>query len=114
MNNAPPISEGGFSGAFANWLNQVWLCLPWKKGFNVTATLDFPSISAQSQQALTATVTGARSGDSVTVTPTADVSGLIFTGVVTAKDAVTVYAKNFSSGAVNPTSQSFRIIVIQN
>jgi len=114
MNNQPPLSEGGLSSAWANWFSQVWQCLPWKQSFNVTAALDFPSISAQSQQALTVTVTGARTGDAICVTPTSDVSGVIFTGVVTAANTVTVYAKNFTSGAVNPASQSYRIVVIQN
>lgn len=114
MNNPPPISEGGLSPAWANWFMQVFACLGWVKAFSVKATLDFPSIAAQSQQALTATVKGARSGDAVAVTPLADVAGVFFVGIVTAADTVTVYAKNYSAGAVNPTSQDFRIIVIQN
>jgi hypothetical protein len=114
MNNAPPISEGGLSIGWANWFNQVFACLPWKKGFTVSADLDFPSVAAQSQQALTAVVKGARPGDAAMVAPSADVTGVIFAAVVTAADTVTVYAKNFTTGAVNPASQSFRIIVIQN
>jgi hypothetical protein len=114
MNNAPPISEGGLSGTWINWFQQVFSCLPWKKAFNVKATLDFPSIIAQQQSGLTVTVNGARSGDAVIVTPTTDVTGLIFTGAVTAINTVTVYAKNFSGIAVDATSQTFRIIVIQN
>ena len=118
MNNRPPLSEliGGAlaSIGWGNWLNQVFLCLPWKQGFNVVEALDFGATGAQAQTAIAVTVPGARSGDAVQVTPAADVSGIVFTGVVTAKDTVTVYAKNFSSGSVNPASQNYRIIVLQN
>jgi len=118
MNNRPPLSESlnteVISTGWANWFTQVFLGLPWVKGVNITATLDFGATGAQSQSALTVSVPGARSGDAVQVSPATDVSGIIFTGVVTAKDTVTVYAKNFSSGSINPASQIFRIIVLQN
>lgn len=118
MNNRPPLSES-LEGAvpspgWSNWFTQVFLGLPWKKAFNITATLDFGATAAQSQSGLTLTVTGARAGDAVQVTPTADVSGMVFTGVVTAANVVTVYAKNFSSGSVNPASQQYRVIVLQD
>ena len=121
MNNLPPLNEALFEGAistlrggWSNWFTQVFLCLNWKKSFNITATFDFGLIAAQSQSGLTAIITGARAGDGVSVTPLADVSGIVFTGVVTAADTVTVYAKNFSAAGVNPASQAYRIIVIQN
>lgn len=128
MNNRPPLSErfpvevdqragsmaAKLTEGWSNWLTQVFLCLPWKKGFNVVETLDFANTGAQSQSSLTVTIAGVRQGDAVQVAPLADVSGVIFTGVVTADNTVTVYAKNFSSGAVNPASQLYRIIVLQN
>lgn len=116
MNPAPIREPAGerWSQSWANWFQQVTNCLRWKQTFNVTAIIDFPSIITQQQASDTVTVTGARSGDAVIVTPTNDVTGLIFTGVVTAVDTVTVYAKNFSGIAVDATSQTFRIIVIQN
>lgn len=119
MNNRPPINEslaeesGKARPGWGNWFNQVFSGLPWKKGFNVTATLDFGAVLAQSQATLTATVTGARAGDAVQVT-TADVDGVVFTGAVTADDTVSVYAKNLSAGPVNPGSQVFRLLVLQN
>jgi hypothetical protein len=124
VNNQPPLKEplpldeaGGaatFTPAWQNWFQQIFLCLGWTKAFNVTKTIDFASVAAYSQQSSSQTVTGARSGDAVLVTPIADVTGLIFTGVVTGRDAVTVYAKNFTAGAIDPASQVFRIVVIQN
>jgi hypothetical protein len=119
MNNRPPINEsladdsGKASPGWGNWFNQVFSGMPWKKGRNVTVSINFATIVAQSQAGLTATVTGARVGDAVQVT-TLDVSGLIFTAAVTANDTVTVYAKNFSAAPIDPGSQSFRIIVLQN
>lgn len=118
MNNRPPLVESlatpVISPGWANWFTQVFLILPWTRGFNITATLDFAAIPAQSQTTLTATVSGVRVGDAVQVTPTVDVSGVIFTGVVTANNVVTVYAKNFSAGSINPASQVFRIAAFQN
>lgn len=118
MNNRPPLSESlntpVVSPGWANWFTQVFLGLAWKQGYNVTATLDFGATAAQTQSALTVTVTGARVGDAVQVVPLADVSGVIFAGVVTAANTVTVYAKNFSAGSVNPASQLYRIIVLQD
>lgn len=121
MNNNPPLSEllapgitGVLSPGWAGWFSQVFRCLPWKQGFNQTATLNFGSTNAQTQTSLTVTVTGARTGDAVWVTPTTDVSGFVFTGVVTSDNTVTVYAKNITVGAVDPASQVFRIIILQN
>jgi hypothetical protein len=91
----------------------VFAGLAWKSGSNVTATLDFASIASLAEGTQTVTVTGARVGDAVQVTAP-NVTGVIFSGAVTADDTVTVYAKNFSAGAVNPPSQAFRIIVLQN
>jgi hypothetical protein len=118
LNNRPPLNEGLFEGAltvssgWSNWFTQVFLGIPWKRGYTSTATLDFPAIGAQSQQSLTATVTGARVGDFATVS-SADVSGVIFTASVTANDTVTIYAKNFTAGSINPASQSFKITILQ-
>lgn len=100
------------SSGWSNWFTQVFLGIPWRVGLNGTATLDFPAIAAQSQQALTATLTGARVGDSAFVS-SADVSGVIFTAAVTGNDTVTIYAKNFTAGAINPAPQSFKITVLQ-
>jgi len=116
LNPAPIREPAGerWSQSWSNWFQQATNCLRWKQSFNVTAIIDFPSIVAQQQALSAVTVTGARSGDAVMVTPAADVTGLIFTGVVTAADTVTVYAKNFSGIAVDAASQTFRIIVLQN
>jgi hypothetical protein len=114
MNNLPPISEPAGTPAWSNWLQQVAACLPWKRAFNVTATLAFGAVAAQSQSGLTVTVKGARSGDAVQVTPANDTAGIVYAGTVTENDTVTVFAKNFTAGAITPASTAFRLIVHQN
>lgn len=77
-----------------------------------TATLDFPSISANSAEALTITVTGAAVGDSVFLgLPAAFEDDLTAVGWVTAADTVTVRVLNNSGGAIDPASATFRATV---
>lgn len=117
MNNAPPIQRPAgeiWSPEWANWFQQVFACLPWKRGFNVTATLDFPLIAAQSETSLTVTVTGAAIGDAASVTSSAHTAGINYSAMVTAANTVTVYAQNFTAGGINPASGTFRVIVLQN
>lgn len=93
----------------------------WNKSFNYTFTYDFGSIAANSTLASIAlSIPGVRPtvgtviGDAVQVTPMTHTSGVIYTGMVTANDAVTIYANNITTGAINPVSTVFRIIVLQN
>jgi hypothetical protein len=80
-----------------------------------TATLDFGSVSAQSQATLTMTVTGAVAGDAVALgVPTASVTnGIDYTAWVSAADTVTVRAANYSAGAADPASGTFRATIIR-
>jgi hypothetical protein len=77
-----------------------------------TATLDFPSIAAQTCSELTITVTGAAVGDEVRLGPPAAFeANLSATGIVTAADTVTVRVCNPSAGAINPASATWRATV---
>lgn len=117
MNNNAPIQEPAgvrWSPSWASWFQQVFDALGWGRSFNYSAPIDFPSIPAQSQSAFVVSVPKVRAGSAVIVTPAIDTPGVYYSGVVTADNQVTVYAKNFSSAAVNPITQSFRIIVLQN
>ena len=99
---------------FGNWFTQIFLSsFGWTRTYTATLTHDFGSIAAQSQAKQTVTVTGARSGDAVLVRPTTAVNGIIMDGTVTADNTVTVRAVNYSSGAVDPASQVYRVIVFQ-
>ena len=80
-----------------------------------TAALDFGSVSAQSYADLTITVTGAATGDCVSLgVPTAAVTaGIAYTAWVSATNTVTVRAHNYTSGALDPASGTFKAAVIR-
>lgn len=120
MNNAP-LNEaicdtltGRVMRGFSAWFTQLTKAIPWATSYSSPATsLNFPNILAGTEQTLTITVRGARTGDAVTVN-TANVSGLIFSAAVTAADTVTVYAKNYTAAPINPGAQDFTVTVLQN
>lgn len=80
-----------------------------------TATLDFGSVTAASFADLTITVTGAATGDAVALgTPTAAITaGIAFTAWVSATNTVTVRAHNYTAGALDPASGTFRATIIR-
>lgn len=118
MNNVAPIQEPAgdkWTPGWAGWFKQVFACLPWKQAFNYKFEIDFSSVSANSESAgFQVEIPGARAGDSVLVTPYSNTVGITYKGVVTADDTVTLYAINYTTGAVNPASMLYRIIVTQN
>lgn len=81
---------------------------------SATATLDFPSIAAGAVATLTITVTGAVAGDTVSLgAPATLEAGLMFTGIVTAANTVTVRVHNTTAGAIDPASATWRATVIR-
>lgn len=81
-----------------------------------TATLDFGSIAIDTCSTLTITVTGARSGDAVSLgIPNASVStNIIYTAWVSASNTVTVRACNNSHlVAKDPPSGLFRVAIFK-
>jgi hypothetical protein len=80
-----------------------------------SATLDFGNTSAQNSADLTITVTGAANGDVVSLgVPNGSVNAnTCFTAWVSATDTVTVRFNNYSSGAVDPASGTFKIKVLK-
>lgn len=106
-------SEGAVWGpVWGNFITQLFQALQgWTQTYTSTVTFDFGNIAAQSQATTTLTVTGAAVGDAVLVRPTTAVNGIILDGTVTAVDTVTVRAVNYSSGAIDPASQVYRVIV---
>lgn len=82
------------------------------KLLTATATLDFPSISAVSQQSLTISVPGAAVGDEVAMAlPAAPTAGIVFNAFVSAADTVTIRATNVTASPVDPASASYSVIV---
>src|SRR6266481_5980630 len=99
---------------WVNWFNQILRALfGWKLSYYGSVTFDFGSINSDSEASTTVTITGVAVNDSVIVTPSANTAGIIYTGVVTAVNTVTIYAKNFTSGSINPASTTFQVIVFQ-
>lgn len=78
-----------------------------------STSLDFPSVASGGVQSLTMTVTGARTGDPVTVTtnPGGLTTGIILTAGVTANDTVTVKANNVTAGAIDPAAVTVIVTV---
>ena len=117
MNNLPPIRESitrGWTPSWANWFQQVFECLRWNRSFNVSVSLNFPSVPAAGQTVLVTPISGVRAGDAVLVTPTSDVAGISFSATVSAAGQVSVFAKNFTAAPIDPPAQNFRILVLQN
>lgn len=76
-----------------------------------STTFDFTSIAAQTQSTTTVTVTGAAVGDPVDIGVGAVTAGLMYTAQVTATNTVTIYATNATSGALDPTSTTYKVSV---
>lgn len=85
----------------------------WKRSYTTTVNWATGNIVAGGQATQAATVRGARAKDAVLVTSGVQVAGLGVDGVVTANDTVTIRRFNYSTGAVNPAADDFRIVVLQ-
>jgi hypothetical protein len=78
-----------------------------------TATLDFASIAAGAVGTLTASVTGAATGDFAVVAPPGNLNaGLVAFAFVSAANTVTIRIINGTAGAVDPASATWGIAVI--
>ena len=86
---------------------------PITKVLSASATLDFPSIAAQTcDESLTITVTGAATGNVVSLGPPSGFeNGLSATGYVSASNTVKVRLCNVTSGSIDPASASWRAMV---
>lgn len=80
---------------------------------STTAALDFGSISAGAEASLTITVTGAATGDPVTLSlPAAFTAGLSLAGAwVSSANTVTVKLRNTTASPIDPTSGSYTALV---
>lgn len=81
---------------------------------SASATLDFGNTTTNNSTDLTITVTGAAVGDPVFLgLPAAPDANTCFTAWVSATNTVTVRFNNYSAGAVNPASGSYRVAVMK-
>jgi hypothetical protein len=83
------------------------------KTLTATSTLNFGSTSAQNSSDLTITVTGAADGDAVSLgVPNAAINAnSSYAAWVSASNTITVRFNNYSSGAIDPASATFRVTV---
>lgn len=112
LNDNVNIEDGVRFKLWANSIKSLFLNFSFKKELTATATLDFPSVASLLHEDLTISVTGAGLTDSVILgyTPT---TGIIYTGFVSLADTVTVRANNYTAGAVDPASGTFRVTVLK-
>lgn len=84
---------------------------------SVTATLDFTSTAAQTSSEIGVTVTGAAIGDVVAIgipeSTGPNPSNCCYTAFVGATNQVRIRFNNYSSGALDPTSGTFKIKVFK-
>ena len=108
------IGEGSWPYPWANWFSALSNCIfGWKRTFTGSIVFDFGNILAQSQATTTLTVSGTLIGDAVIVRPATAVNGILTDGTVTTNGTVTIRAVNYSSGAIDPASQTYTVIVFQ-
>lgn len=91
------------------WYNQP-------NGLKGSAALNFGNTAAQTSADLTITITGAADGDHVILgVPNAAVNAnTCYTAWVSAANTVTVRFNNYSAGAIDPASATFKVYVIKN
>jgi hypothetical protein len=95
---------------------QQWLEISRTAAFlPATAALNFGSVAAQSFADLTITVTGAATGDCVSLgVPTEAVTaGIVYSAWVSATNTVTVRAHNYTAGALDPASGTFKAAILR-
>lgn len=120
MRSKAPIKEPAGESWTPEWCrffeNIFIAATGWNKSMTATATLNFGLVSANAELAgpSTVAVTGARAGDRVLIQAASNTVGIDYKGFVTADDTVTIYAINYTVGAINPASMDYRIIVLQN
>lgn len=117
LGDLPIARLNGGSGASAStfWRGDgTWAGL----GFNIisgSAVLDFPNTAGNSSSDLTLAIPGVILGDVVSlgVPNAAALIGTCYTAWVSAANTVSVRFNNYSAGAKNPASSTFKIKIIQ-
>lgn len=110
LSGASRLFRFAVDGVWADWFGLVTEKV---NPILVKATLNFPNTAAQTSSDLTVTVAGADTDQYVEVVPPAALwlANVSWVAFVSAVNVVTVRLINFSSGAINPDSGEFLIIV---
>ncbi|MAP54630.1 hypothetical protein [Altibacter sp.] len=82
------------------------------KGYTNTASLNFPTITANNASDLTITVPGADIGDVCNASPSGAIeAGLIWNSFVSAANTVTIRVSNVRSSTIDPVARSWKVNV---
>jgi hypothetical protein len=86
----------------------------WKRHLRVAATLDFPSVPANSQSAaINVALTGSKVGDTILFGLPGNISaGLTLKGIVATDGNVSVYAVNATTAAIDPPSMAVNVVAM--
>lgn len=89
--------------------------LSWSQRVSASATLDFPNTATRSSSDLNITVTGATTGDMVTlgVPNVAVFVNTCYTAWVSADNTVTIRFNNYDNADKNPASGTFKVMVFK-
>lgn len=110
------VTEGGTGGTdAATARTNLGLGTIATKGvLAATATLDFPSVVAQSSADLTISLPGAVVNDPVMLGPPASVAaGVSYFAFISAADVATVRCVNSTAGAVDPPPAGFTVVALK-
>lgn len=104
------VSNDVWTRYFSSGVGTPWVRIATR--LTATATLDFPSIPANSTTQLNVTVTGAVIGDTVSLAPPDSLAvGIIAMGRVIATDTVAVRLANVTTAAIDPVSATWGVSV---
>lgn len=109
----PPTQNGLVHPEWAKWYQRISGELPQLKLYSVT--INPASVSANSTATEAFTVTGVTTGDIVlrVIKPTFTAGLVVVEGQVTAANEVTIQFANVTGGAINPASETYKILVLR-
>lgn len=111
----PELDMAKFAGEYpelARWIRLLAGASPLIHTFNPTLTP--ASVSANSESNQTFTVAGLKTNDVVLVNKPSNQSSLsLLDAYVSATDTLSLKYRNFSGGAIVPTSEAYRIVSVR-
>lgn len=116
MIGTPPIGDGGegkpISSPWGAWFMSVWRALRgWRESYTASVVVNFGSIAANTQATDTSlTVADAKTTDVFLCAASVNTSGILFDAYCATDGVITIRAANFTAGAVDPASATFRVI----
>jgi|10_taG_2_1085330.scaffolds.fasta_scaffold81181_2 hypothetical protein len=113
INFAPRVSmvhkDGSLSWDWRRWLDRLVPLIPKIETYSVT--LDPASIAANTTAEQTFTVSGLKTNDIITINKPSNTTGVgIVNARVSATDTLAITFINATAGAVNPASETYKII----